>query len=222
MDLAVAQELGLFQAGDEAQHARLFAELHVVLETHQVEALGAQVLLAELHARIRAPAGARIGQPHRLHRAEAQRVAAAPRDLLDRQAGFEVAGVVLGDVGGDAGGGQQFVDEALVLLAVERAIEIVVRIVGGLAVARGPERYRGIDRLRVHDRADAVVEVQARGSGEPPDFFGQRAGSERSAGHDPDRRPPSSAVTSSRRSSMQRLVRDRPRHSRPRRRRGPP
>ena len=39
MDLAEAQELGVFQAGNHAQDARLLAELQVVLEADQVEAL---------------------------------------------------------------------------------------------------------------------------------------------------------------------------------------
>ena len=119
MDLAEAEELGVLEAGDQAQDARLFAELHVVLEADQVEALGAQVFLAELHDGPGAAAGARVGQAHGLHGAEAQGVAAAARDLFDGQAGFEVGGVVFGDVGGDGLGFEQLVDETLVLVAVE-------------------------------------------------------------------------------------------------------
>ena len=120
----------------------------MVLEADQVETLRAQVFLAELDHGPRPAAGARIVQAHRLHRAEAQGVAAAARDLLDRQAGLEVAGVVFGNVGGDGLGLQQLVDEVLVLVAVERAVEIVVGAVGGFAVARGPEGDRGIDASR--------------------------------------------------------------------------
>ena len=99
MDLAEAQELGVLQAGDQAQDARLLAELHMVLEADQVEALGAQILLAELHHGPGTPAGARIVEAHRLHGAEAQGVAAAARDLLDGQAGLEVAACCLRECG---------------------------------------------------------------------------------------------------------------------------
>ena len=49
MNLPEAQELGVLQARDHAQDARLLAELHVILKAHQVEAVGAQVFLAQLH-----------------------------------------------------------------------------------------------------------------------------------------------------------------------------
>src|ERR1035438_7529273 len=44
VDLAEAEELGIFEAGNEAQDAGLFAELHMVLKTDQVEDFVAQVL----------------------------------------------------------------------------------------------------------------------------------------------------------------------------------
>ena len=186
MDLAEAQELGVLEARDQAQDARLLAELHVVLKSDQVEALGAQIFLAKLHDGPGTAAGARVVEAHRLHGAEAQRVAAAARDLLDRQAGLEVAGVVFGNVGGDGVGLQQLVDEMLVLVAVERAVEVVVGAVGGFAVARGPEGDVGIDGLGIHDGADAVVEIEAAGAGEARDLLGERTAGERPAGDDPD------------------------------------
>ena len=106
----------LLQSGDHAQDARLLAELQMILKSDQVEALGAQILLAQLHDGPRTPAGARIGEAHRLHRSEAQRVAAAARDLLDRQARLEIRRVVLRDVRVDALRLQQLVEKALVLL----------------------------------------------------------------------------------------------------------
>ena len=90
MNLPVAQEARVFQAGNQAQHARLLAELEMVLEADQVVAVGAQVLLAQLHHGPGRLAGARIAQAHRLHGAEAQRVAAAAGQHLDGQAAFEI------------------------------------------------------------------------------------------------------------------------------------
>ena len=54
VDLAVAQEGRVFEAGDEAEDARLLAELQVVLEADEVVAVGAEVLLTKLDARRRA------------------------------------------------------------------------------------------------------------------------------------------------------------------------
>src|SRR5579864_7051297 len=50
--LAEAQELGAFQARNQAQHALLLSETHVILEPHQVVASGARILLAKLHHRV--------------------------------------------------------------------------------------------------------------------------------------------------------------------------
>ena len=46
VDLAVAEERRVFEAGDEAEDAGLFAELEVVLEADEVVAVGAEVFLA--------------------------------------------------------------------------------------------------------------------------------------------------------------------------------
>ncbi len=70
---------------------------------------------------------------------------------------------------------QQFIDEALVLLAVERAVQVIVGAIGGLAVAGGPEGNAGIDGFGIDDGADAVVEEETAGAGEAGDFFGQSA-----------------------------------------------
>ena len=72
------------------------------------------------------------------------------------------------------------------MIAVERAVEVVVGAIGGLAVARGPVGDRGVDGFGVDDGADAVVEVEAAGAGEAGDFLGEGAAGERSAGDDPD------------------------------------
>ncbi len=141
-------------------------------------------------------------QPHRLHRTEAQRLAPAPRELFDGQAGFEVARVVFRDMRRDACGREQRVDEALILLAIERAIQIIVGAVERFAVARRPEGDREIDRIGFDDRADGVVEEQPLGAGEPADLCGQRAAGERPGGDDRDGVVRRSIAASSRRNSM--------------------
>ena len=125
-------------------------------------------------------------ESHRLHGAEAQRIAAAPRDLFDGQAGFEIADGIFGDMRGDALRREQLVDEALVLLAIERAIQVVVRAVGGFAVARRPEGDVGVHGFGVDDGADAVVKEQPLGPGEARDGCGERVAGERAGGDDGD------------------------------------
>src|SRR5215831_10951805 len=90
MDLAVAQETGIFEAGNKPQHACLLAELQVILEADKVVGVGAQIFLAELHDGKGHLAGFRISQPDRLHRSEAKRIAATAGDLFDGKASFEV------------------------------------------------------------------------------------------------------------------------------------
>jgi len=94
VDLAVAEEAGVFEAGDEAQDAGLLAELEVVLEADEVVAVGAQIFLAELHDGPGVFAGAGIAQAYGLHGAEAEGVAAAAGQHFDGQAAFKVVQVL--------------------------------------------------------------------------------------------------------------------------------
>src|SRR6185437_247090 len=59
--LAEAQKLGALEARYQAEDARLIAKAHIILESDQVVAIGALVLLPELHRSIGPAAGARIG-----------------------------------------------------------------------------------------------------------------------------------------------------------------
>ena len=113
----------------------------MILKTHQVVAVGAQILLAQLHHGIGPMAGARIDQAHRFHRTKPQRVASAARYLLDGQAGFEKRDVVR-NMGLDAFGREQRVDEALVLITIEGTVQVIIGAVERFAVARGAKRNR--------------------------------------------------------------------------------
>ena len=84
-----AHELGVLEAGDHPQHARLLAPLQLRLEPDQAEVIAGQVVLAQLHDRVRRAPGARIDEADRLHRTEPQRVAPAVRHHLDRQTALE-------------------------------------------------------------------------------------------------------------------------------------
>ena len=83
-----------------------------------------QVVLPQLHRRVRRPARPRIGQAHRLHRSEPQRVGAAMGHHLDRQAAFEEF-LLVEVVDRRRFGVDQRVVEALVFLARQRAVQII-------------------------------------------------------------------------------------------------
>ena len=89
MDHAEPDELRLLEPGNQAEHARLVAPLDLGLEPDEAEVIAGEIVLPQLHGRVRRPAGARIDEADRLHRSEAQRVAAAVRHDLDGQAALE-------------------------------------------------------------------------------------------------------------------------------------
>src|ERR1700733_8554560 len=90
VDLAVAQEGCVFEAGDELQDSVLLAVLQMILEADEVVAVGAEVLLAELHDGVGPAAGLGVGEAYGLHGAEAEGVAASAGGLFDGEAAFEV------------------------------------------------------------------------------------------------------------------------------------
>src|SRR5271163_754032 len=94
MNLSVAEEARVFEAGDQTQHARLLAEFQVILEADEVVGIGTQIFLAQLYDGVRHSAGARVFEADWLHGAETERVASAARDLFDGQAAFEVVEIL--------------------------------------------------------------------------------------------------------------------------------
>src|SRR6516165_4087605 len=93
VDLSVAQELGVFKAWNHAQNPLLLGKLQVVLKAYQVVAGKTQILRTQLHNGVRLLVGPGVYQTDGLHRTESQRLHAAPRQLLDGQAGLEVVQV---------------------------------------------------------------------------------------------------------------------------------
>ena len=196
VDLAVAQEGRVLEAGDEAQDAGLFAELEVVLEADEVVAVGAEVLLAKLDDGVGPAAGLGIGEADGLHGAEAEGVAAAAGGLFDGQAAFEVVNrfEVRGSrfegrrdgfpgFGGDGFGGGEGVEEAVVFLFGEGAVDVVG---GAFVVAGGEVDLLHVDGGGVDDGGDGVVEGEMAGAGEAREFGGERGRGERAGGEDGD------------------------------------
>jgi hypothetical protein len=144
---------------------------------------GREVVLPELHDGEGAPRGARVHEADRFHGAEEERVAAPAGDDLDGEAALEEELVVEGVELRALRGGQGAI-ERVVLRFVERAVHVVV---AALAVARRAERPREVDRLRVHHRADGVVEVEMGLPHEGGDLRRQRIRRQGTGGHDDDR-----------------------------------
>jgi hypothetical protein len=125
--------------------ASLVTELHVILESDQVVAISALILLSELNDSPGPAAGARIVEAHWLHRAKAQRIAAAAGNLLNGKATFEEGCLVFGNVRLIELGFEDDCDKSLILLFIEGAIDVVVGAIQRFAVARGTESDRHID-----------------------------------------------------------------------------
>ena len=167
--------------------------------------LAGQIVLTQLHRRVGISPRPRIGESHRLHRPEPQRVAAAVRHHLDRKAALEEL-LLLEILHRRRLRVNQRVIEARVFLRVHRAIQIISlpivhparrrawhRLVLDGSIRRGrrepigsmsiPPRcakhLRAIDRLGQHDRADRVVEIEVIAADEARDVARQRVGRER-------------------------------------------
>src|ERR1700731_1346114 len=103
----------------------------MILETDEVVAVGAEVLLAKLDDRVGPPTCPRIGEAYGLHWAEAQTVAAPVRGLFNGKTAFEVL-ELFGGAGDrelfrflrlDGFGGREGLYEAVVLFFGEGAVD---------------------------------------------------------------------------------------------------
>ena len=124
MHHAEAHELCLLEARNQPQHARLSAPFDLRLEADEAEVIAGEIVLPQLHGGVGLPSGARIDQPDRLHRTEAERVVAAMRHHLDRQTAFEEP-LLVEVVNRGRFRGNERVVEAIVLFAREGAIQVV-------------------------------------------------------------------------------------------------
>ena len=219
MDLAVAEEGGVLEAGDHAQNAGLLAEFEVVLEADEVVGVGTEVLGAELDGGIRPSSGFWVREAGGLHGAETESVAAAAGGLFDGEAAFEVVeffggarccgahlkrwcclrwgtrvcctqtcntrmcggGEVLPRFGGYGFGGGEGVEEGVVLVLGEGAVDVV----GGAFVPAGGEvNLVHVDGGGVDDGGDGVVEGEVVGTGDVLEGVGEGLRGERAGGED--------------------------------------
>ena len=161
VDAPESQELRILEAGDHLEHALLLGDPQPRLEADDVPHPSRAVLAPELHHRVGPTPRARVVESHGLHRAEAERLAPTTRHLLDGHAPLEVRDLVE-LVARELIGHRQGVDERFVFRLVHRAVQIRAAVVGPfhrlLAVPRGAEDNRVIERLLRHDRRDGIVE----------------------------------------------------------------
>ena len=190
---AEPEELGLFQPRDHAKNTELLGVFHPRLEADEVVSGHGRVLRAELDHRVGAAPRVRVLEADRLHRPVAQRVLAALRHDLARQAPLEVLRV-LELARRHLLGRRESAHEGAVLRLVEGAVHVrlvarililaVVRIerVRGARVHRDGVLYRAAlavarllphavpeDRVRRDDRRDRVVVGEVL----PPHDIGQ-------------------------------------------------
>ena len=161
MDAAEAGEARILEAGDGAEDLGLRAVLHLGLEADEVVEGAERVVAAELDDGVGfLVGGVRVGEADGLQRAEAEGLAAALGHDLDGEAALEIGGVALPVLELGLLGGEQRVDEGLVLGAVHGAVEVGGALGLGLAlVVAGLEPGLGeVDGVEVHDRGDGVEE----------------------------------------------------------------
>ncbi len=183
---AEPRELGPLQPRDGAEHLDLGAVLQLRLEAHHVVERAERVVLAELDDAVGLDERiARVGQPDRLHRPVPQRFAAALGHDLDGQAAVEI-GRALPLLERRGLAGQQGVDEGLVLVAVERAVDVVEAVAAGpdLVVARLVPGLVEVDRVLVDDRRDGVEEGEVLLAADLRDGLRQPRRGQRARRHD--------------------------------------
>src|ERR1700728_2588055 len=150
MDLSVAQEARVSQAGDEAQHGCVLSELQMILKSDEIVRIRAQIFLPQLYDCKGHLAGARIFQSNGLHGPETKSVAAAASDLLDGKTSFEVVELFpIAFLNGLRG--YERIKEIAVFILRHGAVDVV----GGTFVIARSHVYAGhIDRVGLHDRTD--------------------------------------------------------------------
>jgi hypothetical protein len=131
-----------------------------------------------------------VGQPHGLERAEPRRVLSLARDLLDGLARLEqVARLEVAQ--NRAVGVDELADEGLVLLFVERCVQVIALLgalrVGCVLVAALSEHTCHVERFRRDDRRRRVEEGKRLLPGKVRDVRGESIARERARRHDDGR-----------------------------------
>jgi len=178
---AKPRKFGVLKARDHPENVGLRAVFQLGLESDHIVERAERIVLAQLDDGIGLDLGLMaVGQPHRLHRAMPQGLAAALGHDLDRQAAVEIGRAFpfleAGGVARDQG-----VDKGVVLVLVHRAIDVVAAGAAGpdLVVAGLEPAHRHVDRLGVDDGCDGVEKRQRVLTGLGSDRRGEAGRGER-------------------------------------------
>ena len=161
--------------------ALLLAKGQISLEAHQVIGGLFLVLGTQLNRRPGTTTGSRVGEADRLHGAKADSVLAGTSDLLGGLTGLEEV-AALKVLEHHAVGGGECLDKGLVLLLVERSVEIVAAPL--LLVARLREQHVHIERGGIDDWRGSVKERHGVATDELHDLFAQCRRAQRTRGND--------------------------------------
>ena len=159
----------------------MLAKSQICLETHQVIGALFLILGTQLNRRPGTTSGTRVGKADGLHSAKADSILAGTGDLLGGLTGLEEV-ATLKVLEHNAVGGGERLDKGLVLLLIERSVEIVAAPL--LLVARLREQYVHIERGGIDDWRGSVKERQGVATDELHDLFTQCRRTQRARGND--------------------------------------
>ena len=147
MHLTVADEFGLFESWDEPQDTLLLYVFEICLEANHIVQGACQVVLSQLHDRMRPPAGARIFETDRAHGAKCECLLTPCGKDFDRQATLKISS------GADTFGNFNFnpaqrnllrlpqgLDELVILFFIQGAVDVVAFVRRLAAATRCRER----------------------------------------------------------------------------------
>ncbi|QTK78486.1 hypothetical protein AT6N2_C0610 [Agrobacterium tumefaciens] len=160
MQAAEACKFRVFKTRDHAEHIRLNAVFQLRLKTHHVVERAKRIILTQLHHGIGLDGGIMgVGQAHRFHRPVAQCLTTPLGHDLDRQAAIKI-GRAFPFLETDGITRNQRVDEGIVLLLIQRAVDIILARATGtdLVVTRLVPADIHVDAVAMHDRGDGVEE----------------------------------------------------------------
>ena len=167
MNAPKAGEGSIFQPRNHPQHLCLGPVFHFSLKADDIIQCSQLVIAAQLHHGIGFGFGIMgVGQAYGLHRTKSQGFATPFCHHFDRKTAVKVAGGFAFFKFGFIGG-QERVDERLVLILGHRAIEVSSALFLGFAlvIARLHPRFAHVDAVVIDNRRDGVEKGQRLGTG---------------------------------------------------------
>src|SRR5918995_4139323 len=156
VETAQANKFSPRQSRNHGEDAALLGVSHFGLKPDQVVQRPLAVFLTQLNYRVGPSAGALIDKSDCAHRPERQSVLAAVSHLFNGHAAFE-RHEALETMRRHAFGANQRIDEAVILLACKRQVQVIVAIT---IVARGSEGDVHVDGFGSYNWRDRIIKVE--------------------------------------------------------------